>query len=284
MEYVTVQGEEVPALGLGTWRLTGQDCREAVGTALELGYRHIDTAQAYGNERQVGEAIAASDVDREDVFITTKLDGGARAYDDVLRATEESLAKLGTAYVDLLLIHWPNGRFPGSSIPIPGGRVSHAETLDAMNTLVDRGTVRHVGVSNFDVDLLEEARSLSEAPILTDQVQFHPYWDQSALLDYCAIHDVMLTAYSPLGHGGVLDDPVLAEVGRRYDKTPAQVALRWVLQHEGVATIPKATSREHLEQNLEVFDFRLTDDEMDRVAQPSKLRTLSGFVRSRLSG
>jgi len=284
MEYVTVQGEEVPALGLGTWRLTGQDCREAVETALELGYRHIDTAQAYGNERQVGEAIAASDVDREDVFVTTKLGAGAREYDDAVRATEESLAKLRTEYVDLLLIHWPNGRFPGSSIPMPGSGVPHGETLDAMNTLVDRGKVRHVGVSNFDVDLLDEARSLSEAPILTDQVQFHPYWDQSELLDYCAIHDVMLTAYSPLAHGGVLDDPELADVGRRYGKTAAQVALRWVIQHDNVCTIPKATSREHLEQNLDVFDFELTDAEMDRVAQPSKLRTLSGFVRARLSG
>ncbi len=284
MEHVSVQGEEVPAVGLGTWRLTGENCREAVETALKLGYRHIDTAQAYGNERQVGEALAASDVDREEVFLATKLDGGARGYDNVIRGTEESLAKLGTEYLDLLLIHWPNGRFPGSRIPMPGSSVPHGETLDAMNELVDRGKLRHIGVSNFDVGLLDEARSLSDAPILTNQVQFHPYWDQSALLDYCAIHDVMLTAYSPLAHGGVLNDPVLADVGRRYGKTPAQVAIRWVIQHENVCTVPKATSSEHLEQNVDVFDFELTGAEMDRVAQPSKLRTLSGFVRSRLSG
>ena len=255
--------------------MTGEECRETVRTALDLGYRHVDTAQAYGNERQVGEAIRQSDVDRDDVFLVTKLDGDHREHDDVLRGAEESLSRLGTRYVDLLLVHWPNDR-------VPIGATPHEETIDAMNDLVERDKVRHVGVSNYDVDLLDEARSLSDAPILTDQVQFHPFWDQTALLDYCDIHDVLLTAYSPLAHGGVLDDPVLREVGERYDKSPAQVALRWVLQHENVATVPKASSREHLEANLAVFDFELTDEEMDRVAQPSKLRTLSGIVRSRL--
>ncbi|MFD1514747.1 aldo/keto reductase [Halomarina rubra] len=269
MEYVTVQGVEVPKLGLGTWRLTGDDCRNAVQTALDLGYRHVDTAQAYGNERQVGAAIASSDVDREDVFLATKLEGGNRDYDGVLRSTDESLAKLRTDYLDLLLIHWPNRRVPTR------------ETLDAMAELVDDGKVKHVGVSNFKRDALDEARTQADVPIFTDQVQFHPYWDQTDLLDYCAIHDVLLTAYSPLGHGGVLDDPVLAEVGDRYDKSPAQVALRWATQHDPVATIPKATSPEHLEANLAVFDFELTDAEMERISQPSKLRTLSGFVKSR---
>ncbi len=269
MEYVTVQGVEVPKLGLGTWRLTGDDCRSAVETALELGYRHVDTAQAYGNERQVGAAIASSDVDREDVFLTSKLKGGNRDYDGVLRSTDESLAKLRTDHLDLLLIHWPNRRVPTR------------ETLDAMAELVENGSVKHVGVSNFKREALAEARDYADVPIFTDQVQFHPYWDQTDLLDYCDIHDVLLTAYSPLGHGGVLRDPVLAEVGEEYDKSPAQVALRWVTQHEPVATIPKATSREHLEANLEVFDFELTDEEMERIRQPSKLRTLSGVVRSR---
>jgi diketogulonate reductase-like aldo/keto reductase len=269
MEYATVGDVEVPKLGLGTWRLTGDDCRSAVETALELGYRHVDTAQAYGNERQVGAAIASSDVDREDVFLATKLKGGNRDYDGVLRSTDESLAKLRTDHLDLLLVHWPNRRVPTR------------ETLDAMNELVESGKVENVGVSNFDREALDEARELSDAPILTDQVQFHPYWDQTDLLDYCAIHDVLLTAYSPLGHGGVLSDDVLAEVGERYGKSPAQVALRWVTQHDPVATIPKATSREHLEANLAIFDFELTDAEMERIARPSKLRTLSGFVRSR---
>jgi len=267
---VTVEGVDVPALGLGTWRLTGEDCRRAVETALELGYRHLDTAQAYGNERAVGDAIAASDVDREDVFLTTKLVNGNRGYDDVRRSTEESLAKLGTSYVDLLLIHNPFQREPVR------------ETLRAMDELVDEDSVRHIGVSNFDVDRLHAAREAADHEPLADQVQFNPYWDQSSLLDYCEIHDLLLTAYSPLGHGGVLDDPVLAEVGEPYGKSPAQVAIRWCLQHPNVAVIPKATSREHIAANREVFDFELTDTEMERIRRPSKARALSGAIRSRL--
>jgi diketogulonate reductase-like aldo/keto reductase len=278
---ITVQGVEVPRLGLGTWRLTGDDCRDAVETALELGYRHIDTAQVYRNERQVGDALAASDVPREEVFLATKL-GPQRAYDDVLRTAEESLARLGTDYLDLLLIHWPNGRPPGSPPNPLSSAPDHEETLRAMNDLVDDGKVHNIGVSNFDVDLLDEARELSDAPILTDQVQYHPFWDQQALLDYCRIHDVLLTAYSPLGHGGVLDDKVLERIGRRHDKTAAQVALRWLVQQEGVATIPKATSREHLEANMAIFDFELTEAEMREIRRPSKYETLKGFLKARV--
>jgi diketogulonate reductase-like aldo/keto reductase len=281
--HATVGGVDVPALGLGTWRLTGDQCREAVETALELGYRHIDTAQAYRNERQVGDAIAASDVPREDVFLATKLGAKGRAYDDVLRTTEESLSRLGTDYLDLLLIHWPNGSPPGSLNPFSSGP-TNAETLEAMNELVERGKVRNIGVSNFDVDLLDEAREHSDAPILTNQVQYHPFWDQQALLDYCRIHDVLLTAYSPLGHGGVLDDPVLERIGRHHGKTAAQVALRWLVQQEGVVTIPKATSRDHLAANLDVFNFELTDAEMREIRRPSKLRTARSFLQGRLSG
>jgi diketogulonate reductase-like aldo/keto reductase len=268
---VTVRGVDVPALGLGTWRLAGEDCRRAVETALSVGYRHVDTAQAYGNEREVGDAIAASDVDREALFLTTKLVNGNRAYDDVLRSTEESLAKLGTSYLDCLLIHNPFQREPVE------------ETLRAMDELVDAGKVRHIGVSNFGVDRLHAAREAADHELLTDQVQFNPYWDQSALLDYCEIHDLVLTAYSPLGHGGVLDDPVLAEVGERYGRSPAQVAIRWCLQHPNVAVIPKATSREHIAANREVFDFELSDAEVERIRRPSKARALSGAIRSRLS-
>ncbi|WP_254824687.1 aldo/keto reductase [Haloglomus halophilum] len=283
MESITVQGVEVPRLGLGTWRLTGDDCREAVGTALDLGYRHIDTAQVYTNERQVGDALAASDVPREEVFLATKL-GPQRSSDDVLRTTEESLARLGTDYLDLLLIHWPNGRPPGSPPNPLASAPDHAETLDAMNELVESGTVRNIGVSNFDVDQLDAARELSDAPILTDQVQYHPFWDQQDLLSYCRVHDVLLTAYSPLGHGGVLDDPVLERIARRHAKTPAQVALRWLVQQDQVATIPKATSREHLEANMAIFDFELTETEMREIRRPSTYETLKGFLKARVSG
>ncbi|MFB6304294.1 MAG: aldo/keto reductase [Haloferacaceae archaeon] len=274
-------GVEVPAVGLGTWRLRGADCRRAVRTALDVGYRHVDTAQAYGNERQVGAALEASDVDRDAVFLATKLDGSNRSYDDVLRSVEASLSRLGTDYLDLLLIHWPTDRPPFSPVRLPMGPPLE-ETLAAMNEAVDRGHVRHLGVSNFGVDLLDEARSLSDAPVVTDQVQFHPYWDQSDLLAYCRREDVLLTAYSPLCHGGVLDDDVLVEIGRRYDKSPAQVAIRWVIQHENVCTVPKASTRDHLVANRDVFDFELTDGEMARIRRPSKVRTAAGFVRSRL--
>ncbi|WP_254833069.1 aldo/keto reductase [Haloglomus salinum] len=284
MESLTVQGVEVPRLGLGTWRLTGDDCREAVETALDLGYRHIDTAQVYTNERQVGDALAASDVPREDVFLATKLGPESRAYDDVLRTTEESLARLGTDYLDLLLVHWPNGRPPGSPPNPLAAAPDHEETLRAMNELVDAGKVRNVGVSNFSVDELDTARELSDAPVLTNQVQYHPFWDQQDLRSYCRVHDVLLTAYSPLGHGGVLDDPVLERIARRHAKTPAQVALRWLVQQEQVATIPKATSREHLAANMAIFDFELTEAEMAEIRRPSKYETLKGFLKARVSG
>lgn len=276
MEYITLQGAEIPKIGLGTWRLTGEDCRQAVATALNLGYRHIDTAQVYDNERQIGDAIRASTVERDELFLTTKLGGGNYSHDAVLRSTDESLAKLNTDYLDLLLIHWPVDRIPFGTPPLE-------ETIDAMNELVEDGKVRYIGVSNFDIDQLDEARTQSDAPILTNQVQYHPFWDQTKLLDYCQIHDIMLTAYSPFGHGGALDDAVLREIGERHGKSSAQVALRWLLQQEMVCTIPKATSREHLEANLAVFDFELTDEEMNDIYRPSKLRALSGFVKSRLS-
>jgi diketogulonate reductase-like aldo/keto reductase len=272
METIEVQDTSVPVLGLGTWQLTGPSCTETVATALDLGYRHVDTAQAYGNERQVGLGIEAADVDREDVFLVTKLDGSNRDTRSVRESTRESLHKLGTDYLDCLLIHWPNTPWMA---PL-------AETLDAMNDLVDDGVVETIGVSNFSYDLLDEARQLSAAPILTDQVQYHPYWDQRQLLDYCRIHDVLLTAYSPLARGGVLDDPALLTIGNRYGKSPAQVALRWLVQQEGVAAIPKASSREHLESNMAVFDFELTDDEMSWIRSPSKGKTAAQFVRSQL--
>ncbi|WP_458187307.1 aldo/keto reductase [Haladaptatus sp. NG-WS-4] len=270
MDYETVNGEEIPKIGLGTWQMQGATCRNAVQTALEMGYRHVDTAQAYGNERQVGQAIALSDVDREDVFLTTKVWPMHRKYGDIVDSVHESLARLGTEYVDLLLIHWPN--------PIASTRL----VMRALSDLRSDGLARHIGVSNFDTDQLAAARTEASAPIVTDQVQFHPYNPQPDLLDYCRDHDVLLTAYSPLAQGGVMHDHVLTQLGTKYDKTPAQVALRWVVQQDGVITIPKSTSREHLEQNLAVFDFELTETEMALVERPSRVRTGVSMIRGRL--
>ncbi|GAA0465255.1 aldo/keto reductase [Halococcus dombrowskii] len=270
MEYVTVQDTEIPALGIGTWRMEGPTCRRAVATALELGYRHVDTAQAYGNERQVGAAIAESGVDRDELFLTTKLGSSNRDHDSVVESTRASLRKLETDYVDLLLIHQPN-----TGTPLE-------ETIGAMDDLVDDGLVDHIGVSNFGLSRLHAAREHADASILTDQVQYHPFWDQSTLVDYCQINDLMLTAYSPLAHGGAVNDDLLAEIGTRYDKTPAQVALRWLVQQDNVSTIPKSTSPAHLEANLQVFDFELTDEELRAIRRPSISRTASSFLRARL--
>lgn len=270
MEYVSVRGEEVPALGLGTWNLTDDECVRAVRWALDLGYRHVDTAQDYGNEREVGHAIATSHVPREECFVTTKLWPSNYRYEDVVESTRASLDRLGMEYVDLLLMHWPSLRVPTE------------ETLGAMADLVDEGSVRHVGVSNFSRSRLEEARELSREPILTDQVQYHPYRDRSGLLEYCRREGIMLTAYSPLVHGGLVGDERLAGIGARYEKTAAQVALRWLVQQEMVAAIPKASTHSHLAANLAVFDFSLTDEEMVEIADPSALRTGLCWVRGRL--
>ena len=251
---VTVGGTEIPALGFGTARMTGDQCQRAVETALEVGYRHIDTAQMYDNERAVGAAIDESDVDREDVFVVTKVLPDNAAYDDVLESTRESLERLSLERIDCLLLHAPSDRAPLE------------ETLGAMNELRDAGRVDHVGVSNFSVEQLESARDLSDAPIVANQVKYHPYHHQDDLLEYCADRDVCLTAYSPLAEGAVPGDDRLAEIGEPYEKSASQVALRWLVQQPNVAAIPKASSREHIEANADIFDFELSDDEMAAVA------------------
>lgn len=270
MEYVSVQGEDVPALGLGTWRLTGRDCFRAVRAALDVGYRHVDTARNYGNEQAVGEAITASSVDRDDVFLVTKVPGRDAGYDDAIRAARESVRRLGVDRVDLLLLHSPN-----PVVPVE-------ESMHALAACREQGLTRHVGVSNFSAKQLREAMRQSPAPVFADQVQFHPYRPQRDLLELCRRTDTLLTAYSPLGHGGVADDETLGKIGSRYGKTPAQVALRWAIQHDNVAAIPKASSRRHLAENLAIFDFSLTRYEMEQVEQASLLRTGVSWVRGRL--
>jgi len=262
-------GATVPKIGLGTWRMEGESCYEAVRTALDAGYRHIDTAQLYGNEREVGRAIADSDVEREDIFLTTKVDPSNRSYREVLDSAAESAEKLGVESVDLLLIHWPH---PLADLEA---------TMAGLSAAVREGHAERIGVSNFGVERLERARELSAEPVFTNQVQFHPFNPQRELLAYCQREDVLLTAYSPLAHGGALRDDVLLEIGEKYDKSPAQVALRWVTQHENVMTIPKSTSENHLRANLDIFDFALTRAEHDRITRPSKLKTGIAFARGR---
>ena len=251
MEYQAIQSEKVPSLGLGTWRLSGEECVWAVERALVLGYRHVDTAQMYANEGEVGRSIRNSSVDREEIFLVTKVRTSSFSHHNVLRSTRESLKKLQTEYVDLLLMHWPN-----PSVPL-------GETLGAMRELQEEGSVKHVGVSNFPPSMVEEATEHAE--IFCNQVEYHPYRTQDELLAQARDMDYLLTAYSPVAKGRILNDATLREIGQVYDKTPAQVTLRWLIQQEKVVAIPKAASEDHLRSNFEVFDFELSNEEMERV-------------------
>jgi 2,5-diketo-D-gluconate reductase B len=251
LEYQEIKGEKVPSLGLGTWRLSGKECIRAVERALALGYRHIDTAQMYVNEGEVGRGIRSSGLDREDIFLVTKVHTSNFSRDGVTRSTRESLKKLQTEYVDLLLMHWPN-----PSVPLE-------ETLGAMNELQEEGCVRHVGVSNFPPSMVEEAAR--HATIFCNQVEYHPYIAQDKLLQQAKEMDFLLTAYSPVAKGKVANDATLGEIGEAHGKTPAQVALRWLVQQEKVAAIPKAANEDHLESNLGIFDFELSDEDIERV-------------------
>lgn len=258
MDYVEVQGEEVPALGMGTWQLKGKECEEAVKTALEKGYRHIDTAQAYKNEGRVGQAISDSDVPRDDIWLTTKVWKSNFNHDSVIRSVNESLEKLQTHYVDLLLIHWPSDEIP------------FEETIKAMENLVENGQVRNIGISNFTTDQMEKAKEVTDEDIFTNQVEYHPFLDQNAILEKCREMDMMLTAYSPLARGEVMGNEVLQNIAGKYDKSEAQVALRWLIQQENVAAIPKASTEDHLAQNFDIFDFSLTEDEINRIDELKK--------------
>jgi 2,5-diketo-D-gluconate reductase B len=256
MEHQTIRGKKVPSLGLGTYRLTGDACERAVERALAMGYRHVDTAQMYGNEAEVGRGIEDSGVERGEIFLTTKIWPSDFAHDRVISKTRESLKKLRTDYVDLLLMHWP-----GDGVPL-------GETLGAMRELQEEGSVLHIGVSNFSPSLVEDATEHAE--IFCNQVQYHPYRNQDALLDQSQKMDYLLTAYTPLSRGGVQDDATLKEIGEAHGKTATQVALRWLVQQEKVSAIPKATGEEHLGENLDVFDFELSEEEMDRIFSLSR--------------
>jgi diketogulonate reductase-like aldo/keto reductase len=249
--FETVQSIDIPKLGLGTWQSTDETCVESVRHALDIGYRHIDTAQVYENEEQVGKAMNESSVDRDDIFLTTKIWHTKADSDGVKSSTEESLRKLDTDYVDLLLLHWPNDD------------VRLEQTLAAMGELKDGGKAKLIGVSNFPSDQLR--RALEIAPIATNQVEYHPYLNQDHLLVHARDNGFALTAYSPLARGKVLEDDTLVEIGDRYGKSAAQVALRWHMQQRAVVAIPKANSARHREANLDIFDFELTNDEMDAI-------------------
>jgi len=246
---------DLHGLGLGTWENADPDqCAESVRTALEAGYRHIDTAQAYENEAAVGDGIAAASVPREEVFLATKVDTGNLAGEDVLATTRESLEKLGTDYLDLLYVHWPIDTYDA------------ADTLAAFQQLYDEGTIRHIGVSNFEPRHLDEAREVLDAPVFANQVELHPYLQQAEVREYAAEHGHHVVAYSPLARAELLDDPVLSDIAEKHDASVAQVSLAWLRELDGVAAIPKATSAEHIRDNWGSYDVTLDDEDRDRIA------------------
>ncbi len=250
MKFIEVKGARVPALGFGTWPLSGAACSRAVAAAIAVGYRHIDTAQLYGNEAEVGAGISQSGLARDELWITTKLSRDHLTANAVARSTEDSLRRLGLDQIDLLLIHWPS-----RTVPL-------AETLEAMTRLRQSGKTRFIGVSNFTTKLLDEAAT--RADIVCDQVEYHPFLTQRAILGAVKRHGLFLTAYSPVARGRVPRDPTLQAIGRKYGKSAAQVALRWLLDQDKVAAIPKAGSLAHMQANLAIFDFDLAPE--DRAA------------------
>ena len=247
---VDANGAQIPALGLGTFRLEGEACIEAVKTAIDAGYRHIDTAKMYANEEAVGAGIAASGVPREDIFVTTKVWWEDIAPGDLERSAEASLKRLDLSAVDLLLIHWPN-----KSVPL-------ADSIDALCNAKRRGLARHIGISNHPSAMVRDAVGLTSEPLVVDQVEYHPRLDQSAVLTALRENGMALTAYCPLGKGTLLDDPTIVAIASAHGRTPAQIVLRWHVQQPGVIAIPKSGSAERIAQNLDVFDFALTDEEM----------------------
>lgn len=253
MKHIAVKGANVPALGLGTWRLSGRSCYEAVRTALDLGYRHIDTAEMYGNQEEVGRAIRECGMARGEIFLTTKVPPGKLRAKDAKRSAEDSLKRLGLPYVDLLLVHWPSGEAP------------LGETLQAFAELKAAGKTRFIGVANFTVALLAEAIERHGADLLCDQVEYHPYLSQKPVLAAVRRHGMMLTAYAPVAKGRAAGDEVLEAVGRKYGKSAAQVSLRWLIEQDNVAAIPKASSRAHLAANLDIFDFALSPEDRARI-------------------
>ena len=248
------QGAEIPALGLGTAGLRGEEGMRAILKGLALGFRHLDTAQIYENEDVVGRALTESGIDRAEVFITTKAQWNRLGRQDILTGLAESLRKLQTDYVDLFLVHWPSREVPVR------------ETLDAMCELQEEGAVRHIGVSNFTVKLLREALDIAGSPLVCNQVEYHPYLSQASMLAFCREKGIVVTAYSPLALGRTLKDETLERIGSKYGKSPAQVAIRWFLQQEMVAAIPRSSKPEHLRANLDVFDFALSAAEMTAVS------------------
>ncbi|SFL56911.1 aldo/keto reductase [Halanaerobium salsuginis] len=248
-------GSEIPAIGFGTWDISQKNVAEKVKLALEAGYNHIDTAEGYKNEAGIGDVLTGQS--RDDLFITSKVLPSNLNYESVLKACQRSLEKLGTNYLDLYLIHWPNPA------------ISLRETLSAMKTLVDQGLVKNVGVSNFSVYQLNVALKISPVPIAVNQVEFHPWLYQQELLELCNQNDVVIGASAPLARTEVLQDETIIELAAKYDKSPAQIVLNWEVI-KGIVPLPKSKSAAHIKENLAIFDWELSGDDVAKIDQITK--------------
>lgn len=255
MHSVSGNGANIPAIGMGTWTLRGTDATRLVAGALEAGYRHVDTAAMYENEQEVGQGIRDSAISREDVFLTTKvwhtdLNDGA-----LQRSVQNSLKRLNMDYVDLALIHWPSPAVPLS------------ESIGALNDVCRKGLARNIGVSNFTVALIEEAAKLSEAKLACNQIEYHPLLNQDRVIDVCRRLGIAVTSYCPLARGSELfkAEPITA-AARKYNRTGAQIVLRWHVQQEGIAAIPRSSKLERIRENIDIFDFMLEPDEMAAIS------------------
>ena len=249
---LSARGAEIPAIGFGTSSLG--NCGEIVANALKAGYRHIDTAWKYGTERGVGEGMRASGVPRSEIFLTTKVTHEYLRADDFARSVDESLKNLGVDHVDLLLVHWPNPEIPLS------------EPMPALAKAKRQGLTRHIGVANFTIALLDEAIRLCPEPLVNLQAEYHPHLDQTKLLEACRRRGLIFTAYCPLGRGRLLRDPVLADIAARKGRPLAQIALRWLVQQGNIVPIPRSSNPKRMAENMNVFDFSLTEDEMKQIS------------------
>ncbi|WP_086091571.1 aldo/keto reductase [Pseudorhodoplanes sinuspersici] len=252
MPVVEAKGTKIPSIGLGTMTLKDDVCIEAVSAALKMGYRHVDTATFYANEAEVGEGIRTSGIPRDEIFLTTKVRHGDLAPDDFEAAVDASLKRLGVPYVDLLLIHWPNPAIPPAAY-IPN-------LCKAKRT----GQAKNIGVANFTIALLDEAERLADEPLINNQIEVHPFLDQNTILADCERRGISVTAYCPLGRGRIPGHAALDRIATAYNKTEAQIALRWLVQ-QGLSAIPRTATPEKMKLNIDIFDFKLSEAEMTEI-------------------
>ncbi len=256
---VEANGADIPAIGCGTWPLKGQECISAVHAALDAGYRHVDTAAMYANEQEVGEGLRSHGIARDDVFVTTKVWYDQIGDGDLQRSAQDSLQRLGLDDVDLLLIHWPN-----ADIPL-------AESIGALCDARRRGLARNIGVSNFTAAMVNEAVSLADEPLCANQVEYHPFLSQNAVLSTCRDHGMAMTAYAPIARAGALfEQPVIRNLAQQKGRTEAQIVLRWHIQQANVVAIPKSANPDRIRSNLDLEGFELSDDEMASISGLAK--------------